>query len=77
MGVWTKSWATIESAHPAAKSAANLRDVSIHRLYSSAKVGVRWWGSGAVVGFSGGRRISSETGTIPVWTQKNENYGIN
>jgi hypothetical protein len=35
-----------ESAHPLEKSAANLRDVSIHPLYSSTKVGVRWCGSG-------------------------------
>jgi hypothetical protein len=41
-------------AHPLEKSAFNIKDISIHRLYPSAKVGVRWWGSGSVMGHFGG-----------------------
>jgi predicted P-loop ATPase/GTPase len=60
------------SAHPIEKCAANLRDVSIHRLYPLAKVWVSWWVSGAVVGAYKGRCISSETGTIQVMDTKKE-----
>ncbi len=44
-----KWMATLLPAHPAEKSAADLGTVSIHRL-RSAKVWVRWWGSGMLVG---------------------------
>jgi hypothetical protein len=40
----------IEGAHPAAKSALSFVYISIHRLYSPAKVEVRWWESDLVVG---------------------------
>ena len=43
----------IESAHPLEKSATSFAATCIHRL-SSAKVGVRWWGSGSVMGHFGG-----------------------
>jgi hypothetical protein len=45
-------------AHALEKSAANLSDVSIHRLYATAKVGVRWWGSRVVMGISKGYVIA-------------------
>jgi hypothetical protein len=52
--VGLEKWmATLLPAHPAEKSAADLGTVSIHRL-RSAKVWVRWWGSGMLVGANTG-----------------------
>src|SRR5215217_5606339 len=39
--------------HPLERSTPNFKDISIHRLYSSARVWVSWWGSGGVMGILG------------------------
>ena len=52
VGVGLEKWIPIFLSHtPLEKSASDLENTSIYRLYSSAKVGVRWLESGIVVGF--------------------------
>src|SRR5215212_6936936 len=46
-------WVIALSAHPLERSTPNFKDISIHRLYSSARVWVSWWRSGGVMGIFG------------------------